>query len=101
QVGDTKKQQQPDFDGLKALKHPDPDVRFNAAQLVCDLGPVAKVAIPAIKEQLKEEKSAVIRVKLIEALWKVEKPPVRDLLPVLLEALGDKNETARANAANV
>src|SRR2546430_6828411 len=60
---------------------------------------VAKVAIPAIKEQLKEEKSPVIRVKLIEALWKVERPPVRELLPVLLDALTDKNETARANAA--
>src|SRR5262249_39778463 len=95
------KKAQPDFDGLKALRHPDPDVRFSAAQLVCDLGPVAKVAIPAIKEQLKEEKSPIIRVKLIEALWKVEKPPVRELLPPLLEALQDKNEVARANAANV
>jgi len=94
-------EQPPDFDGLKALKHSDPDVRLNAAQLLCDLGPVAKFAIPALHEQLKVEKITVVRVKVAEALWKVEKPAARTLLPALLEALTDKDQTARANAANV
>ena len=39
--GPKKKEQQPDFDGLKALKHPDPDVRFNAAQSVMFFGSVS------------------------------------------------------------
>jgi HEAT repeat protein len=96
-----KKTQPPDFDGMKALKHPDPDVRLSAAILLCDLGPVAKFAVPTVKEQLKEEKVTLIKVKLVEALWKIDKPPARDLLPVLLEALQDKDEAARAAAANV
>src|SRR5262249_10460381 len=102
QTGDPpKKDQPPEFDGQKALKHPDPDEGMNAAQLLCDLGPVAKFALPTLYEQLKEEKSPVVRVKVAEAIWKVEKPAAPVLLPTLLEALKDKNETARANAANV
>src|SRR5262249_54956971 len=81
----AKKDQPPEFDGLKALKHPDPDVRMNAAQLLCDLGPVAKFALPTLYEQLKEEKSPVVRVKVAEAIWKVERPAARVLLPTLLE----------------
>jgi HEAT repeat protein len=93
--------QPPAFDGLKALKHSDADVRLNAAQLLCDLGPVAKFAIPALREQLKEEKNTIVRVKVAEALWKIEKPPARVLVPALLEALNDIEPAARANAANV
>jgi HEAT repeat protein len=95
------KQPSLDFDGLKALKHTDVDVRLNAAQLLCDLGPIAKIAVPALQEQLKVEKNAVVRVKMAEALWKVEKPAARTLLPVLIEAMTDKEPGARANAANV
>src|ERR1700722_13310708 len=97
----TKQDQPPSFDGLKALTNSDADVRLRAAQLLCDLGPVAKFAIPTLHEHLKEEKNAVVRVKIAESLWKVEKPTTRTLLPTLLLALTDKDETARANAANV
>src|SRR5207253_10923039 len=45
--------------------------------------------------------NTVVRVKVAEALWKVEKPAARVLLPVLLEAPADKDEIGRANAANV
>ena len=76
-------------------------MRLRAAQVLIDLGPVAKFAVPALREQLKEEKNSVNRVKLAEALWIIDKPPARSLLPVLLEALADKDATARANAANV
>jgi HEAT repeat protein len=101
QGGDPPKKDQLDFDGLKALKHPNPTVRYDSAQLLADLGPVAKFAIPTLHEMLKEEKSTLIRVKVAEALWKIEKPAARDLLPTLLDGLKDKSEEVRANAANV
>jgi HEAT repeat protein len=97
-----KKDQPPDFEGIKALKHNDPDVRFSAAQRLVDVGPAAKFASGAVNEQLKEEKVSWVRVKLVEALWVIEKPPVQSLMPTLLEALKDeKSEVARANACNV
>jgi HEAT repeat protein len=98
----TQKAQPPDFEGIKALKHTDPDVRFSAAQRLVDVGPAAKFAAGAVNEQLKEEKISWVRVKLVEALWIIEKPPVQSLMPMLLEALkDDKSEVARANACNV
>jgi HEAT repeat protein len=103
-AGNTlQKQPPPDFEGIKALKHPDADVRFSAAQMLIYLPPAtAKFAVQAVNEQLKEEKVSWVRVKLVEAVWHIEKPPVKTLLPTLLEALQDeKSEVARANACNV
>ena len=37
-------------DGLKSLRHPDPTVRYNSASLLLELGPVAKFAIPALRD---------------------------------------------------
>src|SRR5947209_345696 len=68
-------------DGLKSLKDPDPTVRYNSAALLLEVGPVAKFAIPALREAL-QDKSARVRMKVAEALWRIERPPVRDLLPV-------------------
>jgi arylsulfatase A-like enzyme/HEAT repeat protein len=93
--------QKEEFDGLKALKHPDPDVRYRSAQLLADLGPVGKFAVPTLREMLKEEQSLLIRVKVAEALWKIAKQPVRDLLPTLLDGLKDNDPVVRANAAAV
>jgi HEAT repeat protein len=87
-------------DGLKSLKNPDPTVRYNSAALLLELGPVAKFAIPALREAL-QDKNARVRLKVAEALWRIERPPVRDLLPVLLGGLGDKDEVARVNALTV
>jgi HEAT repeat protein len=84
-------------DGLKSLKHPDPTVRYNSACLLLQLGPVAKFAIPALREAL-EDKSPRVRVKVAEALWRVERPPVRVLLPALLASLKEKDEVVRINA---
>ena len=55
-----------------------------------------KFAAAAVTEQLKDEKVSWVRVKLVEALWNIEKPSVQTLLPTLLEALKDgKSEVAR------
>jgi HEAT repeat protein len=98
----TPRKEQPDFEGIKALKHSDPDVRYNAAQRLVDVGPAAKFAAGAVQEQLKEEKVIWVRVKLVEALWNIDKPSVQTLMPTLLEALKDeKSEVARANACSV
>lgn len=85
-------------DGLKALKDPDPKVRYQSAELLAKLGPVAKFAAPALRDALKEEKVASVRVKLAEAVWKVERPPVKVILPAVVDALGEKDAAVRVAA---
>lgn len=87
-------------DGLKALKHPDASVRYQAAILLANLGPTAKFAVADLRETLKDA-NGYVRVKAAEALWKIEKTPATVLLPVLLEALKDKDAQLRAAAAPV
>jgi HEAT repeat protein len=84
-------------DGLKALKHPDPKVRYESAALLLRLGPVAKFAIPALHEALMDS-SGYVRMKAAEALWHVERTPPRVLLPVLVDGLRDKAAPVRINA---
>ncbi|MCC6420184.1 MAG: HEAT repeat domain-containing protein [Gemmataceae bacterium] len=84
-------------DGLKALRHADPNVRYNAADLLVRLGPVGKFAAPALRELL-QDREARVRVKAAEALWAVERPTVRTLLPVLLAGLKEKEPLVRINA---
>jgi HEAT repeat protein len=84
-------------DGLKALKNPDPSVRYNAAELLLRLGPVAKFAVPALQEALKDANGRV-RMKVAEALWNIARPPARELLPVLVVDLKDKDPAVRIDA---
>src|SRR6266542_2328081 len=84
-------------DGLKALKNPNPQVRYNSAELLLRLGPVAKFAIPALQEALKDE-NARVRMKVAEALWTIERPPARELLPVLIVGLKEKDAAVRIDA---
>src|SRR5262245_20633549 len=85
-------------DGLQALTHPDPAVRCKSADLLGRLGKVARFAIPALRDALKDG-DAHVRVKAAEALWKVEQPPLKVVLPVLVGGLTDKQASARALAA--
>src|SRR5438477_7131566 len=71
-------------DGLKALTHPNPQVRYNAAELLGKLGKTAKFAVPQLKELLKDP-SVAVRIKAAEALWKIEQPDPKPLLQVLVE----------------
>jgi HEAT repeat protein len=84
-------------DGLKSLKHADPTVRYNSVCLLIQLGPVAKFAIPALHEAL-GDKSPRVRVKVAEALWRVERPAVRVLMPALMDSLKNKDALVRVNA---
>src|SRR5271166_5881043 len=72
-------------DGLKALKHPDAAVRYKAAALLVRLGPVGKIAVPELKETLKDP-NGFVRVKAAEALWSIEKTSPALLVPVLVQA---------------
>src|SRR5207302_1714056 len=77
-----------------------PTVRYNSACLLLELGPVAKFAIPALREAL-EDKDPRVRVKVAEALWRIERPEPRLLLLVLLDGLKEKDAAVRLNALTV
>jgi HEAT repeat protein len=98
--GDPKKKKAQPLDGLKALQHPDARVRYRAAQTLAELGPLGKFAALELREALKD-KNAFVRVKVAEALWKIEQTPAPILLPVLLDALKDKDAGVRAAAPPV
>ncbi|MSQ94434.1 MAG: HEAT repeat domain-containing protein [Gemmataceae bacterium] len=87
-------------EGLKALQHPDPKVRYRAADTLAQLGPLAKFAVPELKEALKD-KHPMVRVKVAEALWKIDQTPAGTLMPVLLQALKEREPSARAAAPPV
>ncbi len=89
-----------EIDGLKALKNADPMVRYKAAQTLVDQGPVAKFAVPALREAL-ADKNAVVRIKVVEALWVIDKTPATTLMPVLLDAFKHKSANVRAAAPRV
>ncbi len=97
---DPKKKKTPPLEGLKALQHPDAKVRYRAAQTLAELGPLAKFAAPELREALKD-KNALVRVKVCEALWKIDQTPAPILLPILLDALKDKDAGVRAAAPPV
>ena len=95
-----KKTGPPMVDGLKALKHADPKVRYRAAHTLAELGPLAKFALPELREML-EDKNPMVRLKAAEALWKIDKTPSVTLMPILLAALKDKEPSVRAAAPPV
>jgi HEAT repeat protein len=87
-------------DGLKALKHTDPKVRYNSAELLLRLGPVAKFAAPALHDALRDSDGRV-RMKVAEALWNIERTQPRVLLPVLVDGLKESDPAVRINALAV
>src|SRR5262249_45428409 len=87
-------------DGLKALKHPNPQVRFNAAELLGKLGKSAKFAIPNLKLLLKDE-SVAVRIKAAEAIWRIDPVDPAALLDVLAAAYDHKEDIVRAAALGV
>jgi HEAT repeat protein len=83
-------------DGLKALTHPDAGVRYRAAETLAHLGPLAKFALPELRELLKD-KNAFVRIKAVEAIWKIDsKTNAKSLVPVLQQAMTDANPRVRA-----
>jgi HEAT repeat protein len=98
---DPKSKKKPDEpEGLKALKHPDASVRYRAAHTLGELGPLAKFAVPELREALKD-KNGLVRIKAAEALWRIDKTPGAVLMPVLLDGLKDADPGIRAAAPAV
>lgn len=87
-------------DGLKALKHTDPAVRYKSVVLLGNLGPVAKFAVADLRDTLKDE-NPWVRVRAAEALWKIDKTSPFILVPVLVQALKEKNADLRATVPEV
>src|SRR5262249_46276751 len=87
-------------DGLKALKSPDPQIRYNAVELLGKLGKSAKFAVPHLRDMLKDS-SVAVRIKVAESLWKIEQPDPKPLLDVLLEACGHEEDIVRAAALGI
>lgn len=79
----------------RALGHPNPDVRGNAALLLSDLGPEARADLPAIRALLKD-KDPVARCQGAVAVWKFEHDA--SVIAVLTEELTSPNELAQAAA---
>lgn len=100
QEDDPKDKKEPLPDGLKALRDSDPNVRYRAALILSRLGPTAKFAIPELREALKD-KSPLVRVKVAEAIWQVERPLPSVILPTLTAALTEKDAETRSAAADV
>jgi HEAT repeat protein len=77
-------------DGLKALKHEDPKVRYNSVVIVGKLGKNAKFLAPALYEMLADPDEAV-RLKVAETLWVIDKPQPKQIVPILKMALNHED----------
>ncbi len=87
-------------DGLKNLRHPDANIRYRTAAVLAEQGPRAKFAIGELREALKDS-DPLVRVKVAEALWQVERPSPSVILPGLLRALKEKDPAVRSAACGV
>jgi HEAT repeat protein len=83
---------------VKALRHPDPDRRAEAAHELGWIGPPAKAAIPALIQALKDSEG-LLRVSVALALAQVD-PDNQAALPALVQALKDKDGKVRKAAAD-
>jgi HEAT repeat protein len=98
---DAKKQDSPvQPDGLKNLRHPDAGVRYRTAAVLAEQGPRARFAIAELRQALADT-DPLVRVKVAEALWKVERPGPSVILPGLVRALKDKDAGVRTAACGV
>lgn len=100
---DKKKKEgdEPGLEGIKALRNADPVVRFKAANILVRLGPIAKFASAELREAYAEEMEPLVKVKMAEAIWSVDRPLPSILMPFLLEALKDDSKSVRVLATGV
>jgi HEAT repeat protein len=80
----------------EAAKSPDPKVRKKAIDVLGNVGPADRAAIPALIAAVKD-KDASVRDAAVLALSKIG-PPALEGLPALREATKDSNPTVRAHA---
>ncbi len=83
---------------IEALKDPDSDVGYGAAQALGRIGPEAKAAVPALIKALVDDPRNTVRSHAAQALGQIG-PEAKAAVPALIEALKDENENVR-NAAD-
>jgi len=81
----------------EALKDPNPDTRYTAANLLGQHGSAARSAMPALCEALKDT-DANVRMRAAYSLADIG--PDASAMPLLIEALKDPNRQVRMAAAS-
>jgi HEAT repeat protein len=84
---------------IQSLSAKEARERSAAVMVFANMGRSAQDVAPAMLEQLGKETDAVVRVSLLTALPKVGADP-KTLVPLLIEALKDPNDTIRHAAVN-
>jgi HEAT repeat protein len=87
-------------DGLKNLRHPDANVRYRTAAMLMEQGPLAKFAVEELRAAIADT-DPLVRVKVAEAIWMVERPSPSAILPTLQRAIKDPSADVRAAACAV
>jgi HEAT repeat protein len=82
---------------IQDLKHPDPDVRYTATEVLGKYGPEAKEAVPALIQALKDPNRNV-RIGATYALAELG-ADAKDAVPALKTALKDREKDVRDGAA--
>lgn len=85
---------------IPALKDPDRDVRFEVLDAITSMGTWGKEALPHIAEVVRRDGDPGIRRQAVRALEWVD-PEGRTSVPVLLEALRDKDAEVRQMSLEV
>jgi HEAT repeat protein len=83
----------------KGLKHEDSLDRSGAVWVLARLGPDAKEALPDLLEVARKDKDPWPRRYALAALPHLQ-PPVKDILPLLNDALDDRDPLVRLTAAD-
>jgi HEAT repeat protein len=79
------------------LKHPDPEVRWNAARALGKLGPTGEPSIPALVAAMASDNDVLVREHAAEALGDIG-PRAAVAVPDLVKALSDREAQVRRDA---
>jgi HEAT repeat protein len=85
---------------IGALKDPDRDVRFEAVDTITEMGTWGKDALPQIAEMIRRDADPGVRRHALRALEWID-PEGRSSVPILLEALKDKDPEVREMSLEV
>jgi HEAT repeat protein len=84
---------------MTALKDSLPEVRLSAAHALGEHGSKARDAVPALTTALLHDTSSRVRLEAAVAIWRIDRRSVR-VLPMLIQALEDRDEVRRWIAAD-
>jgi len=85
---------------IAALKDPDSDVRSEAVDAITSMGTWGKDALPQVGDVIRKDADPAVRRNAVDALEWVD-PEGRSSVPLLLEALKDKDPEVREKSLEV